>query len=373
MNQRFIKFMVCCATALCSITAYAAVSDELVYTDLSAFPVIGTLAPDASARYSRLPDSLKNRVRSELWSLGLNSAGVAVRFRSDSPRIAAKWHSRNKFNMNHMTAAGIRGLDLYVLRGDSTWTTLSSLRPAFNSHNSTSVAATDMEPGVMREYMLYLSLYDGVDSLFVGIDSACVILPPAVDLPRKGKPVVMYGSSILQGGCASRPGMVHTSILERMLQREVVNLGFSGNARLDPEIASLMADADASVYVIDALPNCKAGQIDSLAEPFVNIIRRRRPHTPIILVESPIFPIARFSTEVAATLSDKNARLRKVYDKLKAAGDDNLYYFEADAILGGNAEATVDNYHFTDMGFTIFAEGLYPLIYILLQNFNSKP
>ncbi len=361
--MHFVKHILALAgAAALALAAKAAVVDELVYHDLRSFPLIGTLAPDASEAYTRLPDSLQGRVRDELWNLGLNSAGLAVRFRSDSPRLAAEWHSRNKFNMNHMTATGIRGLDLYVLTPDSQWTTVSSARPAFHNHHSRSLMVTDMQPGVMREYMLYLSLYDGVDTLRIGIDSTATLALPAVDLPRRQKPVVVYGTSIVQGGCATRPGMVHTSILERLLQREVVNLGFSGNARLDPEIAALMAQADASVYVLDPLPNCTPERVDTAMVPFVKIIRDRRPSTPIVLVESPISPIARFNTEVAATLAAKNAVLRRIYNELKAAGDPNLYYFEAKDIVGDNPEVTVDNYHFTDTGFDIFARSLAPLI-----------
>lgn len=366
MTQRFLSAVIIAmaATMACS----GGVADSLRYTDMRTLPLLGTLAPDASVAYSRFPDSLKGNIRDDMWALGINSAGMSVRFRSDSPRLAARWTSRNGFNMNHMTPTGIRGLDLYVMQDDSSWTTLSSARPAYHGRSNTSLLVTDMTPGVMREYMLYLSLYDGVDSLYIGTDSASAVLPPAVGLPQRHKPVVMYGTSILQGGCATRPGMAHTNILQRMLQREVVNLGLSGNARLDPEIAQLMAQADASVYVIDALPNCKAAQIDSLMAPFVGIIRAGRPTTPIVLVESPVFPIARFNNEVSATLADKNARLRKAYDGMVAAGDSNLYYFEAADILGGDNEATVDNYHFTDTGFDIFARAMYPLLKSLIEN-----
>ena len=269
--------------------------------------------------------------------------------------------------MNHMTATGIRGLDLYVLTPDSVWTTVSSARPAFNSHDSRSLLATDMEPGVMREYMLYLSLYDGVDSLSVGVDSSAVLLPPAVDLPKKDAPVVMYGTSILQGGCATRPGMAHTNILMRDMQHEVVNLGFSGNARLDKEIAQLIADSDASVIVLDPLPNCSAALLDENLADFVAIIRQKKPKTPIIFVESPMFPISRFNREVYSTVSDKNQHLFAIYNWLKDEGDNNLYYFTADKILGDNYEATVDNYHFTDQGFRYFADQLRPLIESLLN------
>ena len=366
--QYFTRLLLITLTLLTCKVATGAVVDELRYISLDTFPLLGTLAADASARYSRLPDSLKERVRPELWNLGLNSAGLAVRFRSDSPRLAARWHSHNKFNMNHMTATGIRGLDLYVLQDDSTWTTVSSARPSFHNHNSTSLIVSDMEPGVMREYMLYLSLYDGVDSLYIGVDSTARVLYPAVELPKVEKPIVMYGTSILQGGCATRPGMAHTNIIQRDMQRQVINLGFSGNARLDPEIAHLIAQSDPSAIVLDMLPNCTATQLDEYLGDFVAIIRKALPTTPILLIESPIFPIARFNREVSQTLRDKNNHLFAIYQWLQDEGYENLHYMTADKVLGDRYEATVDNYHLTDAGFDAFAKELEPILDNLINN-----
>lgn len=365
--KNLTRCLFCLTVCAAAMFARAAVVDELDFCPLGDMPVLGTLAPDASVKYTRLPDSLKEKVREDLWNLGQNSAGISVRFRTDSHRLAARWHSRLKFNMNHMTATGIRGLDLYVRDGDK-WTTLSSARPSFNSHNSTSLLVADMEPGVMREYMLYLSLYDGVDSLFIGVDSSAVVLPPALNLPKHGKPIVMYGTSILQGGCASRPGMAHTNILQRELDREVVNLGFSGNGRLDYEIARLIADNDVSMVIIDALPNCKAADLDENLAEFVAIIRRKHPAIPIVLVESPMFPIHRFDREVHQTLTDKNNHLRAIYQWLVDEGDRNLYLFPSEKTLGNLVEGTVDNYHYTDYGFQAYADELLPVIRKLLKD-----
>ena len=362
-------FRRCFFTVIVAMLVVSAVSaaktDSLVYYDASSLPLMGTLAPDATKAYSRLPDSLKGKVRDELWALGLNSAGLSVRFRSDASTLALRWKALNKFNMNHMTATGIRGLDLYVLDGDSAWTTVSSARPLFNSHQSISLVATDMLPE-MREYMIYLPLYDGVDSIYIGVDSAARVLPPSVDLPVRRRPLVMYGTSILQGGCASRPGMAHTNILQSRLNREVINLGFSGNARLDPEIAHLMASCDASVFVIDALPNCTADLVSERMADFIGIIRAAHPDTPILLVESPLFPIGRFNQEVSSTIAAKNNVLRDIYLHLSAA-DANLHYFKGEDVLGECVEGTVDNYHLTDLGFTKFADALQPVIENLMK------
>lgn len=350
------------ATAL--LPARAIKTADMIPHDIAGMPLLGTLAPDATKSYSRLPDSLEAVVRPDLWALGLNSAGLSVRFRSDATDIGASWKALNRFNMNHMTPTGIRGMDLYVLMPDSSWTTVASARPSLGSNKSTCRIMDNM-PRQMREYMLYLPLYDGVDSIYILTDSAAVVEAPAVDLPRREKPMVMYGTSILQGGCASRPGMVHTSMLERIFNREVINLGFSGNARLDYEIARLMASADASLYVLDTLPNCSAEQLEERLEEFVRILREKRPTTPILFIESPMFPAHRFSTEVHETLTHKNDVLREIYARI-AAGDPNVHYMTSDRVLN-DMEATVDNYHLTDLGFAKFAEAMEPVVRELIK------
>ena len=187
---------------LCLLLAISA-NAQIVYHDASAFPLLGKATKTTLTRYERLPDSLRNISRKPLWELGRNSAGLAVRFRSNSTRIAAKWEVLLNRNMNHMTPTGIKGLDLYCLQGKVNEATI----------------VKDMLPEE-REYLLFLSLYDGVTSLSIGIDSLSQISGPVTELPVRKKPVVFYGTSILQGGCASRPGMAHTNILERWLNRE---------------------------------------------------------------------------------------------------------------------------------------------------------
>lgn len=365
--MRAIKFII--SVAAISLTAFTSLAKEngpkLQYYNLSELPRLGTLAPDASNPYSRLPDSLNNVARKAVWNLGQNSAGIAIRFRSDASNINARWTSDNISYMNHMSATGSRGLDLYVLEDDSTWTTLGSARPNTRNTRTDAEIMRDMEPR-MREYMLYLSLYNGVDSLEIGIDRNARLLPPAVNLPQREKPIVMYGTSILQGGCASRPGMAHTNILMRNLQHEIINLGFSGNALLDPEIARLMAQADASLFVIDPLPNCPADLVAKKMENFIGIIRTAHPQTPILLVESPIFPSTRFNIKNRTAVKDKNRVLKSIYHRLKER-DNHLYYFEGANVLGDNNEATVDNTHFTDLGFSIYANALEPVIGLLTK------
>lgn len=344
------------------LLAVTASNAQIVYHDAAVFPLLGKATESTLTRYERLPDSLQNISRKPLWDLGRNSAGLAVRFRSNSTCIAAKWEVLNNFSMNHMTPTGIKGLDLYCLQ-DGKWIFAGSGRPQGKA--STATIVKNMLPEE-REYLLYLSLYDGVTSLAIGVDSLSEISQPAVDLPVRTKPIVFYGTSILQGGCASRPGMAHTNILERKLNRECINLGFSGNALLDLEIADVIAGVDASLFVLDFLPNATVEQMNERAEKFYSIIREKHPDTPILFIEDPIFTHSPFDTRIAKEIKDKNETINAIFQSLKNRGEKNIYFLSSKDIIGHDGEATVDGIHFTDLGFMRYAEVLYPMITTLL-------
>lgn len=331
---------------------------QIVYHDAAAFPLLGKATDATITRYERLPESLQNVSRKPLWELGRNSAGLAVRFRSNSTCIAAKWEVRNNASMNHMTPTGIKGLDLYCLQ-DGKWIFAGSGRPQGKINKATIVK--NMLPEE-REYLLYLSLYDGVTSLAIGVDSLSEIGRPVVNLPVREKPVVFYGTSILQGGCASRPGMAHTNILERRLNRECINLGFSGNALLDLEIADVIAGVDASIFVLDFVPNATVEQMKERTDKFYTIIRSKHPDTPILFVEDPIFTHSPFDTRIAKEVKDKNETLAAFFHSLKQRGEKNIYFLSSKDIIGHDGEATVDGIHFTDLGFMRYAEILYPVL-----------
>lgn len=332
---------------------------QVVYYNADEFPLYGKCKVGYGDRYSRFPDSLKHVSRTNLWNLSTHSAGMAVRFRSNSTSIEARWSLKYNTRMNHMSDTGIKGLDLYCY-DDGEWTFVNVARPIGKNNKATIVKNMSAD---WREYMLYLPLYDGIDSLYIGIDSLADISLPILELPRRNKPIVFYGTSILQGGCASRPGMAHTNILGRMLNVETINLGFSGNAFLDLEVADLMAAVDASVYVIDCVPNSSVSQIRECLYDFYKRIRNVRAFTPIIIVEDPQFTHSRFDMRMAEEIKAKNCALREVFNELKAKGEENIVYIELTDFLGRYKDATVDGIHFTDLGFNEYAKLLYEYLY----------
>ena len=339
-------------------------AQETIWHSADNLPLLGKAIDDSSAalRYQRLPDSLQNIVKRDgLFYLGKHSAGMALRFASDSPFISVKWHSIFKALMNHQTPTGTRGLDLYTLMPDGTWTFVNSARPDVNSHNTSARVISNMDPE-LREYLLYLPLYDGIDSIFIGTSPEAVFSQPNVSIPSHDKPIIMYGTSLLQGGCANRPGMAHTNILARRLNREVINLGFSGNGQLDLEIADIIAAVpDPGLIVLDCVPNVNVEQIDTLLVPFFEIIHKAHPDVPVLFVEDPYFPHLRFDNYARNQVYTLNALWKKHFDQLAAKYDD-LHYLPADHIMGTDNEATVDGLHFADLGFMRYADLLEPII-----------
>ena len=354
MKRHFLTLMIAVIGS-----AFLSQAQNVVYTDLSAFPLYGKVSEETNERYERLPSRLEDVSRGPVWYLGRNSAGLYIRFRSNSTSIYARWESTFNNSMTHMTDTGTKGLDLYALV-DGEWRHVCSAQP--QGKKSEREIISNMDP-VEREYMLYLSLYDGVMSLEIGVDEGAFIGHPAVDRPSREKPVVMYGTSILQGGCANRPGMAHTNIIGRRLDREVINLGFSGNALLDIEIAELMASvADPGLYLLDYVPNASAEAIDKVGEDFFRIIRNAHPDVPVIFIEDVIFPTTQFDNRLLEEVTTKNAAQKRLYDRLKKSGEKKIYYISAKGMIGDDGEATVDGIHFTDLGAMRYVDHVLPVM-----------
>lgn len=350
-------------SAIVSIMTFAASAQNvhIEYHDASEFPVFGKITEDTPQRYHRLPGYLENVTRKPVWNLSKNSAGLYIRFRAEgSIALYFKWKPAGDRHMEHMADTGTKGLDLYALSDDRGWRYLRCARPKGPECEAKLVCGK-----APREYMLYLPLYDGLASLEIGIEKGGIIGQPEIMSPNNFKPVIMYGSSILQGGCASRPGMAHTNILARMLDREVINLGFSGNAKIDYEIAELMASYEnPGVFVLDYVPNCTADMIDEKGEQFFRILRNAHPDVPIVFVQNAVLHGTDiFDAGAKRIVSAKNDAQLRLYEKLKKEGEKKIYFVYGDGMLGDDGEATVDGTHFTDLGMKRYAEHIYPVIF----------
>lgn len=338
------------AVAAIALQAAAAKIDSLEFYSARDYRIVGKGFNDTESFYDRLPASVKEGCREELWTLSTNSAGMAVRFRTDSKTIGVKWTVRQQMNMGHMTTVGIRGVDLYRLT-DKGWQHVNSGRPSTKSKENSGVLIENMD-GKAAEYMLYLPLYDGVSDVQIGIDRTATMEQPQAATPRADRSVVFYGTSITQGGCANRAGMCYSSILSRDMDFEAINLGFSGNARCDIYIAEAMARLNPTVYFLDFVPNCTAKMIEENAVKFIEVLRKAHPTTPIIMIDSYKFQPSQFNLVQRRQLEEKTVEMKKVAEHFKR--DKNFYFYEGTSYNDG--ECSVDGAHLTDLGFKAMAD-----------------
>lgn len=320
----------------------------------------GWAKADRKATYDRLPAKAEGVVPDPVWHLSRQSAGICARFVTDAPQIQARWSLTSKnLALPHMPSSGVSGLDLYVKDGDR-WHTIGFGWPKQQADNVATLVSG--LPEGKREYLLYLPLYNGVTSVEIGIPKDKSLAKAPARPEGKDKPIVFYGTSITQGGCASRPGMVHTAILGRKLDRPVINLGFSGNGRMEPALANLLAELDPAVYVLDCLPNMNAEEVKERVVPFVHILRKAHPDTPIILAEDRTYTYSFLLPSQQQANKSRREALKKSYEQLTAEGVKGLAYLPGDIQLDQDGEGTVDGSHPTDLGFVQMARAFEPFL-----------
>ena len=344
----------------------------VIYYGREHFLIEGIAIADSlkESPYDRLPISYKEKVREPVWDLSKASAGITVRFHSNSTSINLKWTVLNDLDMSHMAATGIKGIDLYT-KYNNKWryVTTAGALVGLKTYQNKSIPADSINEYELiknmtpefREYKLFLPLYDGVTKLEVGIDSAASIEKAT---PSSEKPIVFYGTSITQGGCASRPGMAHTNIISRKLDVDCINYGFSGNGRMETPIVELISEIDARFYVIECLQNMDSEQVKERVKPLVDIIRTNHPYTPIVLVENMMYTMAFLNQTLESRLIEENTSLKNEYDKIIKNGTPNIFYIKDNKEFLVDNEGTVDGVHLTDLGFKRYAD-------YLIENFKK--
>ena len=300
--------------------------------------------------YDRLPLKAQQKVRKEVWDLSKNSAGLQMRFKTNTNNIEIRYVVRGRLQMPHMPATGVSGIDLYAKSKDNQWIWAAG-RYSFGDTIVYKFNDLQSSESISREYTLYLPLYNTVDWLGVSYDKNADFVPLAA---RDEKPVVVYGTSIAQGGCASRPGLGWTNILGRKLDRPITNLGFSGNGRLESELIELMTEIDAKIYVLDCLPNLTSSLISAVElknriVESVRTLQSKRPQTPILLTEHDGYTDEEINSVKKENYQKVNRVLKEAYHSMKDQGVENIFLLSKEEI-NQDIDSMVDGVHPNDIG-----------------------
>ncbi len=301
----------------------------------------------------RLPRRMKDIVREPIWNLAQAPSGGRIRFATDSTSLAIRLYFPTLDHMNNMPRTGQIGVSLYV--DGEYWQVIIP----HEEHDCEGVFFEEMPPA-KREICLYLGLYAPVEVKAIGLDEEADIAPPQSFALEK--PILYYGSSITQGGCASRSGLNYQSLLNRRMNVDFVNLGFSGQGIGEPEVADAVAEVEAACFVMDFCQNCRTAQmLEDAYAPFLQTIRDSHPETPIICI-TPIFSVVEICGD-GQRLADMREVIRTAVADRREMGDENIYVVEGYGMLGpDDREGLVDATHPNDIGFHSMADGLEPVL-----------
>lgn len=346
-----------CLFAVIALASFA--QDSIRFISAASLMMTGK-AKQTDSIFQRIDSADKKDMPKAVQALAKNSAGIAILFESNSTVIRAKWKLEKETFLSNMTPIAHSGLDLYCFK-DGKWQYVMAGKPAKGLVEQDQVIIQNMDSS-MKQFMLYLPLYNTVIDLQIGVQEKAVIRKPVQPGIDTTKRVVMYGSSILQGASASRAGMAYPAILQRKTGYDVINLGFSGNAKMEIELAKYIATVPADLYILDCIPNPSPEQIKERSYNFIKYLRQQKPTVPIILVETVFRENGNWDQKIGKNVNGQLEEIRNTYARLKKEGIDNFYYLSTDKLIGNDHEATIDGVHLTDLGFMRMADAVLPLI-----------
>ena len=323
---------------------------------LEPFRIYGLMLPDEETPFfHRLPTAVAEQVNEGVAELYYRTAGGRLRFTTDSRRIAVRVKYHGVCKMPHFPLTGSAGLDLYA---DGCYR--NTFVPPYEVVDFFQ-GEVDLRDSQKREILIHFPTYSGVESLEIGLEPGSSL--EAAPEYRPGKPVVIYGSSITQGACASRPGNAYTNELSRVLNCDHVNLGFSGSARAEAPMVEYLCRQEMSVFVMDYDHN--APNPEFLAKthaPLYRAFRKAQPNTPIVMVTMPkCFP--------SEDSRQRQAVIRATYEKALAEGDTLVRYVDGTEMMKilGSDGGLVDNCHPNDLGFLCMTRAIAPMVKELLE------
>ena len=317
-------------------------TNGIEWVDGLSLPMESKGFPQTSKPYGRLPADLLPRCTHAVRELSEHSMGHYFLFATDAGRMIVEWELEEKSGTDpYFSPQGLYGIDVYETV-DGKWRFVGNGRLSYLSNPTNSFCAW-MSGGGLRPVMIYLPMRGVVRRVRIGFPKGAKLArcrhPGGLE-----RPVVHYGTSIVHGGCVSRPGLCFASVAGRKADVPYVNLGFSGCAHLEPVMADAMGRIDASLYLVDTVWNCSPDMIRERLEPFLRRLHTARPDIPILVCEG---------IEPRGTRLGPNDALKEVYDRLAAEGSTlsaRLRYLPAKGLIPTDGEATLDYCHPNDYG-----------------------
>lgn len=356
MKQTVIA-IICILTSLASL---AAPKKELRYVDASTLAFVNR-AHHETPGFQRVDVDKYPELTPKVRYYYSFPTGIAVRFRTNSSTIDARWTTNDSIPGANCTAVAQKGLDLYIER-DGRWVFAGIGRPKYTGTDHKSTIVTDMD-STMKECLLYLPLYSRLYKLEIGVDPDAVI-EASVDRPKRR--VVYLGSSLTHGIGANRPGMTYPAIISRRMGTDSPNFGASGQCKLEQFFAKIACDTEADAFVFDTFSNPSAEQINERLIPFIETVRRCHPDTPLIFLQTELRETSNFSTKKWKFEADKRAaaaaQMRVAVDRFPG-----VYFINPGFVLGSDHEATCDGTHPSDLGTMRVADALQPEIEEILR------
>lgn len=337
---------------------------DLIYTDAKVLQFVGKIE-ESEPRYHRLDTSLFQNIPPTIKRLLTHSSGIAISFRTNSTTISAKWCTSSRKASNNNTGIVTEGLDLYIKK-DGQWLFAGVGRPGNEDcHEYQLVANMDNN---WKECLLYLPLVDELKSLFIGTDSMSHIEP----LPNPFKHnILIYGSSIVHGSAASRPGLAYPSKLTRGTGLNFINFGFAGNAKMEKEVAEMIASLQVDAFILDCVPNTTPEQISERTANFIKTIRAKNPGKPVIAVQSIMRESGNFNQIIFSQVKKQNENFSKEINDMQKY-DEHLYLITSEGFLGEDHEGTIDGTHPNDLGFDRMVEKLKPIVMAILSKYTIQ-
>lgn len=318
------------------------IEDGMIFFDIETEPLKIYGVFKENGLYRRMPEEVARSVSDGVYNLHTNTAGGRVRFKTNSQKLTVIAKFTDIVLRPHFAPTGRAGLDMYETidgeeRYSGTFIPVTGVCDGFKN----TVTRTNNE---LQDITINMPLYTNIVSLQIGFEEGSVILP--AEPYEIETPIVSYGSSITQGGCANRAGTSYQGFISRALNCDYINLGFSGNAKGEDKMIDYINSLSMSAFIYDYDHNAPTvAHLEATHERMFKAIRAKHPDIPVLMLSRPKFYLD----------DEEKQRLevvRKTYLNALSVGDKNVYFIEGPKLMEMvGDEGTVDGCHPTDLGF----------------------